>query len=83
MHDHPLNALERLRAWRQIDALLNELIDLIWHWREHDLQLELAFNCRRRSISHRQLNFSFVHHNPDRPNRAQPPCPLCQAREWP
>lgn len=84
MHDHhPLDALERNRAWHQIDALLNELINLIWHWREHDLQLELAFNRRRRSISHRQLNLPFVHHNLERPNRVQPPCPLCQARKWP
>ena len=75
--------LERLRLWRQIETLVNELQNLIYAWYENDPTLEDFHNrlCRLNPY-HQQLVLPFIsNHYP--PNPVQKPCPLCQIRRWP
>lgn len=75
--------LERLRLWRQIETLVNEIQDLIYDWYENDPTLEDFHNrlCRN-SPYHQQLVLPFIT-NDYPPNPVQKPCPLCQIRRWP
>ena len=75
--------LQRLRLWRQIETLVNELQDRLYEWYECDPSLEDLYNrlCRNPPY-HQQLVLPFMtKHHP--PNPLPNICPLCQIRRWP
>lgn len=75
--------LERLRLWRQIETLVNELQNLIHDWYENDPILDDTHNrLFRNSPYHLQLELPFITRDYP-PNPVQNPCPLCQIRRWP
>ena len=83
MTNHNQNTLERLRLWRQIETLLNELQDRLYDWYESDPSLEDLYNrlCRNPPY-HQQLLLPFM--NQYYPLIPVPkPCPFCQIRKWP
>jgi hypothetical protein len=83
MSNHDNLTLERLRLWRQIYTLLNELQDRLYDWYESDPAIEDLLNrlCRLPPY-HQQLVLPFM--TTDFPtNPVQKPCPLCQIKKWP
>lgn len=77
------HTLERLRLWRQIETLVNELQDLIFDWYDNDPTIEDLHNhlCRFPPYQ-QQLVLPFItNHYPHNP--VPKTCPLCQIRSWP
>jgi hypothetical protein len=75
--------LQRLRLWRQIETLVNELQDLIYDWYDNDPTIEEFYNrLSRNPPYHHQLLLPFFS-NDYSPNPVQKTCPLCQIRRWP
>ena len=83
MSDDKQLVLERLRLWRQIETLLNELQDRLYDW--YDTQPEIDDLYKRLSRNppdHQQLLLPFMNQF-NTPNSPQKPCPLCLIRRWP
>lgn len=75
--------LQRLRLWRQIDTLVNELQDLLYEWYDCDPSLEDLFCRLRRYYPYsKQLLLPFMT-DLHLPNSSHEPCPLCQVKKWP
>ena len=83
MSDDNQNTLHRLRLWRQIETLLNELQDRLYEWYECDPSLEDLYNrlCRNAPYHHQLLLPFMNQYYP--PNPPKKTCPLCQIRRWP
>jgi hypothetical protein len=80
---HDQDTLYRLRLWRQIDTLVNELQDRLYEWYDSDPDLDDLYNRLRRSYPHSKqllLPFMTVCHTP---NELPQNCPLCQTKKWP
>lgn len=77
------DTLQRLRLWRQIDTLLNELQDRLYEWYDSDPALEDLYNRLRRIHPYsQQLLLPFMtdfHPHNELPKR----CPLCLTKNWP
>ena len=83
MSDDNYFVLERLRLWKQIEALLNELQDRLYDWYDYQPELEHLYKRLLRSPPYHQqllLPFTNPYYAPDKP---QKPCPLCLIRRWP
>jgi hypothetical protein len=83
MTDDNQLVLERLRLWRQIQTLLNELQDRLYDWYDTQPEIDDLYNRLSRTPPyHQQLLLPFM--DPFYPPTIpQKPCPLCLIRRWP
>lgn len=75
------DSLQRLRVWYQMEALIRELEELLYRWRDLDEELDSAYHQRCLDVKNVQRLLPHIDTSPEVDEF--PRCPLCIARRWP
>ena len=74
-------ALQRLRTWHQMEALVRELEELLYRWRDFDDELDDVYD--ELCLDAKTTQFHLPHVDTSSLEIYEPPCRLCVARQWP